>query len=239
MLAVGLLIAIPASAQTAELTLRLHRDFGFGAGNQMQGAFTATATGPQDLAQVDFLVDGRVVHTATQSPYSYSFNTGEYPLGAHTLLASGVTTAGARLNSAPIQVEFVTPEVGWQTAGRIALPLVGALVVVALLGTLAPMLIGRKSGTFQPGVYGVEGGAVCPRCGLPFSRHFLSLNLPTGKLERCPHCGRWVFARRASPEALRRAEARLQTDSSRGQLAETTETDRLQQSIDDSRFEDG
>jgi hypothetical protein len=86
-------------------------------------------------------------------------------------------------------------------------------------------------------VYGAAGGAVCPRCTLPYSRNPLSPNLLFGKLERCPHCGKWGIARAASRSELDAAEVRLRQDSQRGTLEAADEQGRLQQEIEDSRFD--
>lgn len=227
-----------AQTQTPGLSLNLRRNFGFSAGGQIQGAFTLTAIGPDDLARVDFLLDGKVVHTAAQAPFAYSFSTGEYPLGVHTLSAIGLTSSGARLASAARSLEFVSAEVGLQVAARIGLPILGVLLLVTLAATLAPLLLDRRHGPFRPGVYGAAGGAVCPRCKLPFALHLLSMHMLAGRFERCPHCGRWSLVGRASAAALAEAEARLQDENSRGRLAEPPAADHLRQMIDDSRYED-
>lgn len=232
--------ALPAVAQiqSPELTLNLRRDFGFSAGGRIQGAFTLTAIGPDDLARVDFLFDRKIVHTAEQAPFAYSFSTGDYPLGVYSMSAIGVTASGARLTSTARSVEFVSPEVGWQVGARIGLPILGVVLLISLVATLAPLLLDRRRGPFRPGVYGTAGGAVCPRCGLPFPRHLLSMHLLTGKFERCPYCGKWSLVARASAAALAKAEARLQDENSRGRLAEPPMADAMRQMIDDSRYED-
>lgn len=236
----ALAAALPAWAQTQspELSLNLRRNFGFSAGGRIQGAFTLTAIGPDNLARVDFLFDGKIVSTALQAPFAYSFSTGQYPLGVHTMSAMGVTTAGARLTSTVRSVEFVSPEVGWQVGAQIGLPILGVVLLIALVATLAPLLLDRRRGPFRPGVYGAAGGAVCPRCKLPFPLHLMSMHVLTGKFERCPHCGKWSLVSRASAKALAEAEARLQDDSHRGHLAEPSTADAMRQMIDDSRFED-
>lgn len=236
----ALATALPAAAQTQspELSLSLRRDFGFSAGGRIQGAFTLTAAGPDDLARVDFLIDGKIVNTAVQAPFAYSFSTGAYPLGVHTMSATGLTTSGARLTSTARSVEFVSPEVGWRVGAQIGLPILGVVLLISLVATLAPMLLDRRRGPFRPGVYGVAGGAICPRCKLPFPLHMLSMHLLTGKFERCPHCGKWSLVGRASAAALAEAEARLRDENSRGRLAEPSTADTMQQMIDDSRYED-
>jgi hypothetical protein len=72
---------------------------------------------------------------------------------------------------------------------------------------------------------------------MPFSRHFFSLNMVLGKLERCPHCGKWAIVPAASTSALKQAEARWQADSQQGELKPEGEADRLRDRIDESRYE--
>ena len=43
-----------------QLTISLHRDFGYsGFGNDIQGLFSIRVSGPTDLAQVEFYIDGQ------------------------------------------------------------------------------------------------------------------------------------------------------------------------------------
>ncbi len=165
-----------------------------------------------------------------------SFNTGEYPLGSHTFTALGTTPGGDQICSPDRTVAFISAEEGWETAGKIVVPLLALVLVISLLGTVGPMLLGRKA-SFRLGEYGVAGGAVCPRCSMPFSRHLMSPNMVFGKLERCPHCGKWAIVAGASADALRQAEARWKTDSRTGELQPETEGDRLSEQIDESRYE--
>lgn len=233
------LAVIPAAAQATEEPFELHlsRDFGYGGGSHIQGLFTLRVDNRSDLIRVDFLIDGHVVSTGTESAFRYQFNTGSYALGPHTLEAVGYTADGRELRTQERSYEFVTAEEGWKAAGRIAIPLIGLLLLITLVGTAGPALLGRRK-PHQRGVYGAEGGAVCPRCGFPFSRHLLAPNMLVGKLERCPHCGKWSVARRAKPEELEAAEERLAAEESRGGLAVDDEKERVRRMIDDSRYEE-
>ena len=74
-------------------------------------------------------------------------------------------------------------------------------------GVLLHFWVNRKK-KFQPGMYGPEGGAVCPRCELPFSRPVLEPNLLDGKLGRCPHCGKISIQPAAGWQLLEEAENR-------------------------------
>ena len=232
-----LAVAMPAAAQTeCGLTIQFHRDFGYSAGGEIQGAFSLTAEGPENLSRVDYYLDDQLLGSATQPPFKISFNTGDHALGRHTFLAVGTTADGNEICSPGRTLEFVSAEEGLQVAVKIAVPILGLVLLISVLGTAGPMLLGRKT-KFRLGEYGAAGGAVCPRCGMPFSRHLMSPNMVFGKLERCPHCGKVSIAAAASASALRQAEARWQADSHQGELKPESEGDRLREQIDESRYE--
>lgn len=234
-----LLTALPAVARQADetLTIHLNRDFGYSAGGEIQGAFSLTAAGPDDLVRVDYYLDDQLLGRADAPPFKITFSTGDHPLGRHTFVAVGTTSAGTEIRSASRTLEFVSAEAGWQMAGKLALPILAVVLAISVLGTAVPMLLGRKT-PFRLGEYGISGGAVCSRCGMPFSRHAMSPNLVLGKLERCPHCGKLAIVAAASASVLREAETRWQTDSHRGELRLESESDRLREQIDESRYED-
>lgn len=231
------IVPVKAQESTASLQLTVDRDFGFSMGGRIQGKFTLKATGPENLTQVEFLIDDVVVSTDREPPFRYSFDTGEYDFGVHRILGVGTTALGEVLRSPVRTFEFVSVEEGLRGASRIVMPILigtGALIILAVVGT---MLIGRRKGGPRIGEYSAAGGALCPRCGLPYSRHVLSPNLLIGKLERCPHCGKWAIVRRASRESLEKAEARWADDEARGGLGIESEEDKLRRMIEDSRFE--
>jgi hypothetical protein len=189
------------------------------------------------VVRVEFLIDNLVVLTDTEAPFRYQFNTGSYALGPHTLAAVGYTATSQELRTQERSYEFVTAEEGWQAAGRIAIPVIGLVILVSLAGTVGPALVGRRK-PHRRGEYGVEGGAVCPRCRFPFSRHLISPNMLVGRLERCPHCGKWSMVRRATPQELEAAENRLAEEEGRGALVVDDEKERVRRMIDESRYEE-
>lgn len=235
----ALLTPLAASAQGGgeELDLGLRRDFGYRGGDRIQGKFSMLVSGPDDLARVDFTIDGQAVGSDDQPPFETSFNTGDYALGRHTLAAVGTTADGRVLRSQARSFTFISPEEGLGSATRIVVPILIAALGLTLIGALGPASLVRLRKPFRPGAYGAAGGAVCPRCGLPFPRHLLSPNLLFGKLERCPHCGQWSLASRASADQLDAAEARLAEENRRGGLESIDETSQWKQRIEDSRFE--
>jgi hypothetical protein len=231
-----LLIAIPAIANEV-LQLSLQKDFGFSMGGRLQGRFTIRVTGPENLTRVAFLIDDQVIGVAERAPFRYSFNTSDFDLGAHQISAVGLTALGEEVVAKEQVYEFIDAEQAWRSTLGFVGPILGGVFALLLIMGLGTVLLGRQRKTWQPGVYGVAGGAICPRCGLPYSRHFFSPNLLVGKLERCPHCGKWAIVRQASTIELTAAEAKLRGDSDRGELKHEDEEDHLKRLIDDSRFE--
>jgi hypothetical protein len=240
-----LLAAVPLAAMLAqdagELTLRLNRDFGYaGFGIDIQGTFSIIAEGPDSLREVRFLIDGDLVAVDSEAPFRTQFNTDAFPPGIHHLSAEGTLTDDSTISSNRIEREFLSNEQVNESMKNLLAPVLGLVVVFMLIGVLGPMLMNRKSGKPAVGQYGMAGGAVCKQCGLPFSRKMLSPNLLLGKLERCPHCGKWQLSARAWGETLSAAEDRLRAAQSDGGSAEVglNEDERLRRQLDESKFDD-
>jgi hypothetical protein len=228
---------VAAQGGSDELALRLDRNFGYRSGARIQGAFTLRAEGPANLVQVTFLMDAQTLAVVHEAPFQISFSTSDHALGPHTLYAIGVTSGGGELRSESLNYTFISAEQGWREALRLLVPLLGGLLLLIGLGMGLMAVLGRKRGSFQLGSYGIAGGAVCPRCELPFSRHLLVPNLLVGKLERCPHCDRWTLVARAAPAELTAAEARYQDQLTGEAPARVDPAEKLRRSLEDSRFE--
>lgn len=243
-----LLFAILVSAQTAmaqdeaELRLTLRRDFGYASGSgSIQGAFTLRASGPQDLQRVVFYLDGAPLGEAAQEPFELRFHTESYPLGEHSLFATGFTASGGEIKSNLVQVSFVSASEGFQSGMQIVLPLLAIVFGLLVLSFVISFATAGKLKNLSPGTprqYGAAGGAICPRCGRPFARHFVSPNLLVGKLERCPFCGKWSILAAQPLSRLRAAEAaELEAAGEEGEsVLQETEEERLRKELDQSRF---
>ena len=85
---------------------------------------------------------------------------------------------------------------------RIVVPLLALVVLISVAG----FLIDRRRGKTRRG-YGMSGGAVCPKCGYPYGRHWWAPNVGVGKYDRCPNCNKWSRVTRASAQELAAAEA--------------------------------
>lgn len=235
-----------ASAQSAsQLDLGLSRDFGYGGfGDDIQGLFTIRVKNPPaDLVRVVFLLDGEPMGEDSSAPFSLQFSTDSYPLGNHTLSALGTTSNQAEITSETIQVEFVPASAGTDAVGKIILPIIGLIVLMAAISLLIPLIQNKgKLSSLPLGAprrYGIGGGTVCPRCSRPFPLRLWFINLGFNKIDRCPYCGKWAFVRRHSESELRAAEAAELVNVQPGNLpAAGSDTDKLKKDLDDSRFQD-
>lgn len=230
------LTPFPAAAQEEEsLDLQLRRDWGFGAGGQVQGKFSLRVNGPDDIVKVEFIIDDEVVSTSTESPFRYQFNTDDFPPGVHTLTAVGYKADGTPVYGPEYVRQFLSADEARSSTMKIIVPLLLVVGVISLVGILGPVLMGRGK-EFKPGQYGAAGGAICPRCEFPYSRSMMAPNLVIGKLQRCPHCGKWAIVPRASQTALEAAEQRWAKEGT-SSVEDPTEDEKMKQMIDDSRYE--
>ena len=223
------------SPDTETLTLRLSRDWGYGAGGQIQGKFSLRVDGPDDIVKVDFIIDGVVVQTLTEMPFRYQFSTDEFPAGIHTLTAVGYRSDGSSIQGTEFVRQFLSADEARSSTMKIVLPLLLVVGAISLVGILGPVLMGRGK-EFKPGQYGAAGGAVCPRCQFPYSRNVMAPNMLVGKLQCCPHCGKWAIVPRASQSALEAAEERWAREGTSSVIA-PSEDEKSQQMLDDSRYE--
>jgi hypothetical protein len=229
-----LAFASPALAQEPALELNLSRDFGYaGFEGDIEGLYSLSAEGPADLERVDFYIDATLLASVEAEPFRYQFTTKDFAPGAHTLSAIGFTASGSELHSNEFSRVFLSAEEARGKIGGLIGPLFAIIAGIMAITIVVPMLFGRKKP--QPGKYGFSGGAVCPKCELPFPLHFFNIHMGARNLERCPHCGKWVWVRRADKAALSAAEARWQ--GSEMQAPGAPASNRLDEQIDDSRYE--
>lgn len=228
------LLAAPLQAQETSLTLRLSRDFGFGAGNRVEGTFSYRVEGPDTLQRVVFLLDGAEIGEDTEPPFRLQFETGSYALGLHTMSAVGYTADGTELRSNQITREFVSP----QETGNFLVWVVVPILVLSFGGLLLTSWLsnrGRRNAGKAP-VSGPLGGTICPNCGRPYAIHIWAINLVGGRFDRCPHCGKWKFVRRM-PQNVLEAAADALDEAQQTPPPPRDAADDLQRRLDDSRFD--
>jgi hypothetical protein len=233
------LLALPVAAQEAgeSLVLDFNRDFGYGGfGGEIQGRFSLSVSAPTDLVRVEYFLDGELVYEGNEPPFKWQFNTANYPDGRHTFTAVGYKADGTEIQAEAFTRVFLSAEAAWGKTGDIIVPILIIVGIATLGGVLIPVLLGRKK-VHTPGVYGMAGGAICPRCKFPYSRSVMAPNMVVGKLDRCPHCGKWAIVPRASAEALQAAEERLAAGN-QGTIETPSEAEKLRKMVEDSRFEE-
>jgi DNA-directed RNA polymerase subunit RPC12/RpoP len=229
-----------AHAQDNALTISLRRDFGYSSGGgDIQGLFSITASGPQDLSRVVFYIDHAVISEINQPPFKIQFNTDKYPNGIRQIYAVGLTTSGKQLQSQIVTANFVSAEAGTQSVMRIVIPILGITLLAVLLAAVVPLLTGRKVVDLPAGAqrsYSM-GGAICPKCQRPFGVHIYGLNLLMNKYDRCPYCGKWSLVKYAPMDKLRIAEqAELIRSNEKAQVPGMSEEEKLKKELEDSRY---
>jgi hypothetical protein len=173
------------------------------------------------------------IATIDEEPFRIQFSTNSFAPGEHRLYAIGKTSSDQEIRSNEIIRVFITKEeTGEAVIGMIA-PILGIILLIMIASAGIPALLRRKE---KVGHYGILGGTVCPKCGLPFTLRFWGLNWFTGKIQRCPHCGKWSVVNRANPEALAAAEALYRGDEP-AQAGDESREQRTRRQIDDSRYE--
>ncbi len=219
-----------------DLLLGLTRNFGYGGLGKIQGNFTLYISDPPDeLERVEFFLGDVLVFSTDKEPFKFKFHTSEFEDGQYQMYAIGYLADGTILETRKITKDFLSSNQAWGETQQLIGPLLIGTAVLTILGIGLPLLFNQKK-EFVLGKYGPAGGVICPRCELPFSRSVFSPNLVTGKLVRCPHCGKISILARASQARLEEAENHFVNldRTGAGQPAE----ENLSKLIEDSRFEE-
>jgi hypothetical protein len=238
------LLASPAAAQSS-YSLTIHKVNGYNNGSQIRDNFSIGVDGPGAIQSVTFLIDGNVMKTVTSAPFSLAFNTTAYADGWHDLSASIQTTDGQTFTTAARRFEFVSAEQETAAMKSIVFPMLGIVGVLLLIVLGGQVLFFRNKPRADlplgaPRKYGISGGAVCPKCHRPFPLPFMTINTGLGShFARCIFCGKWSVVRHQSLDKLRAAEAAELAEAQPEQpLPEKSETEKLKNLIDESRYTD-
>lgn len=122
-----------AMAEGEGLQLSVSRTWGYsGFNDDIQGYFTFSVKGPENLQSVQLLLDGKVVLEKTEPPFEFKFNTDNYEKGVHTIEAAGILSDGTRISSNSFTRRFVSP-IGKRLFRGIGLILVLPLILIAII----------------------------------------------------------------------------------------------------------
>ena len=197
------------SAQTEPaFSISLQRNFGYGGfGNDIQGYFQIKLKGPlEQVQQVVYTLDGKAMGTVSVSPFKLDFNTDDFAPGEHKLGASVMLRDQSEVQAQVVSIQILSKEGASKSVFKILIPLFALIIGAALISSLVAGRTNRVHPGQQQNYNGLYGGAVCPKCGHPFPRSLLGVNLGFSRLERCPNCGKWISSKRATPAELAAAE---------------------------------
>lgn len=229
-------IFLPAQAQDEPAwKLRLRRDWGYGAGPDIQGNMTLYLDG--DLSTVKAVVyylDDQVMAEMTEEPFRFSFNTDDYQPGTRRLSAEVRDNQGSPTRVGPLIYNFLSAA----DAGSNTITLFVVIGAVTLAAMGISWFISSKQKGSEKEAAGMFGRAVCQQCGKTFPRSIFGMNVVVGKLERCPHCGKWQLTQRASAAQIDLAERQFLTDVTIDSAGEMIEEKTEKEALDDSRFLD-
>ncbi len=165
---------------------------------------TATITEAAfDIGSVQLSIDGTVVHTETDSSFSYSWNTANYADGTHTIKLTASDNVGNSDSKTIIvytsNAASTSTNAGGQTGGATSntnvnpnnaapmatAPFVG-LVFPVLMGVVGLIVVARRGGSHQPSA---PLGTVPPPTTPPSSGHQAAQTIISQKvLVICPYC---------------------------------------------------
>lgn len=123
------IVAMPLFAVDAEPTinLSLYKDNGYGFGDDMGGQWTLKTDTSDDVVYVEFYIDDQLQLNDTLSPYNWQFNTNNYTLGEHTIIALAYNAQGES-TAATIDRKFVE----YDSSNTFLLILIVSIAVVAI-----------------------------------------------------------------------------------------------------------
>jgi hypothetical protein len=236
----SLLISPAALAQDASLTLELSRNWGYGGfNNDIQGMYSLKASGPADLTRVEFYIDAAKIGEAAQAPFTLEFVTDDHPNGEHSLYAKGTTAGGKQLTSQRLAARFIPAAEGTKNMLGFVVPILVIVFGAIALAAIVPLVAGRKARSLAPGTLRQYplGGGICPKCGRPVAFHLFGLNMPGGKIERCPSCGKWSLIRFATIDKLRTAEM-AEVAGGQAKVPVMSDEQKLKKELDESKYQD-
>ena len=134
---------LPPTEAPEVLPLRLTRDIGYGGINgEIEGRFSMRVGEIEGLAEVRYYLDDDIVHVSN-GPDNFTFETGSFPAGSHSLTAVGVLVDGREIPGPVFERTFLTSdEVSGKVRGLVV-PIIVLIAVVTVATALVPVLMSR------------------------------------------------------------------------------------------------
>lgn len=119
----------PLAMAKPSIDLDFYKNNGYGTGEDIGGTWTVTAIVSSDVQYVEFYLDGQLQQNDTSTPFSWQFDTSNYPAGSHSIRAVSYDTIG---DSAFLQVERNFQETSTSTIETIIIVLVIVIVATSI-----------------------------------------------------------------------------------------------------------
>jgi hypothetical protein len=202
------------AAQPA-ISLSISKNNGYNLGSDINGQFVVNAQVSSNVVRVEFYLNGTLQYNDTSAPFSWSFNTNNYPLGRAEITAVAYDSSGQQ-KTAALEQNFVETPVFFSTI----LPVI--VIAVAIIAVGSSVWYRTRHPTSKL--------VKCPSCGNIYSPSSISLvRIGPSRLRKCPKCGKTFFGGnlKDSPKPEEKSSA---SDT-------LTEEERLKRDIEDSKYE--
>ena len=125
-------ILINSHAQDEEvLSLGIRKNVGTGFGDKIEGDFTITGSGPDNILNLTLFFNGTQVAFENDNELTFRFNTNDYSLGLTNITLVGEDNEGLIYNKS-IFKEFISPEIGnWIIAIAIGIVIISVGIKLA------------------------------------------------------------------------------------------------------------
>jgi len=118
-------VIISSNAQDEEiLSLGIKKNFGTGIGDKIEGDFTISGSGPDNILNLTLFFNGTQVAFESDNQLTFRFDTKDYSLGLMNITLVGEDSEGMVYNKS-IFKEFISPTIGnWIIAIAIGIVLI-------------------------------------------------------------------------------------------------------------------
>lgn len=123
----GLLLSSFAQSKPS-IDLGFEKNNGYSIGDDIGGLWTVGAHVSSDVEYVEFYLDDQLQQNDTSAPFSWQFDTSNYPSGSHAIKAVAYDSLG---DTAFLQVERNFQEMSTETVTTIIIIIVIAILVAA------------------------------------------------------------------------------------------------------------
>jgi hypothetical protein len=113
------------------LLLEFQRNNGYGMGNNLNGDWTINTIVSENVTRVEFYLDDLLMLNDSAAPFSWSFNTGDYEKGPHSIKVIAYDALG-EMTVQEMPEEFIEYPLGY----------VSSIIILVLVVTVAAFMIG-------------------------------------------------------------------------------------------------